>query len=430
MYARLTDGSNYGNHASVTILDKLPPQNAKIELSGQSTTTTGNITATVTHIDNESGVEATNCRWVYNTNSNPIGTEISSYPNTFSSNGQTITLSASNPGTYYLHVLTQDVAGNKIETISQPITVIQLVTGITLNQTNVTLTERETVQLTATIKPDNASNKDVIWSSDSDTIASVNNTGLLTAKGIGTATITVRANDGSGVTATCSVTVNKKLATNVNELEEGNYVRYVDGRGVTRDCVVLYDSSSSYGVEIITMETVEDVILGNSGKFTTSMNSYNNAISTLNTRASTYNNSTYSTRARSVGSVPNNINSQSGYYTFTEFTSSYNGKLRDEDTNYETDYDQMGALGIRDIDYSYWLASRRVNSDSYNSLFDVRCVFTSGSLGSGRLCHVMSNGSTSSYSDTNGLRPVFHLRSNIKVIGGTGEERDPYILGT
>ena len=60
------------------------------------------------HIDNESEVEATNCRWVYNTNSNPIGTEISSYPNTFGSNGQRITLSASNPGTYYLHVLTVD----------------------------------------------------------------------------------------------------------------------------------------------------------------------------------------------------------------------------------------------------------------------------------------------------------------------------------
>ena len=39
------------------------------------------------------------------------------------SNGQTINLIADTAGTYYLHVLTVDVAGNKTETISNPITV-------------------------------------------------------------------------------------------------------------------------------------------------------------------------------------------------------------------------------------------------------------------------------------------------------------------
>ena len=131
VYARLTDGTNVGSYASVDILDKLLPQSANIQLSGQSTTTTGSVTATVIHTDNESGVDIANCRWVYNTNPNNIGTETSSYPNTFSSNGQQITLSASSPATYYLHVLTQDVAGNKTETISQGVTVTQLVTGIT-----------------------------------------------------------------------------------------------------------------------------------------------------------------------------------------------------------------------------------------------------------------------------------------------------------
>ena len=261
VYARLTDGSNYGNHASVIILDKLPPQNAKIELSGQSTTTTGNITATVTHTDNESGVELTKCKWIYSTNQNPIGTEETSYTNTFS-DSQPITLSVTTPGTYYLHVLTVDKVGNKTETISQGVTVTQLVTGITLNQANVTIGEGETVQLTATIEPDNASNQSVTWSSDNDTMASVSNTGLITAKTAGTATITVKANDGSNISATCSITV-KKLATNVNELVAGDWVTYVDGIGEPRDCVVLYDSSSSYGVEIITMETVEDIELGN-----------------------------------------------------------------------------------------------------------------------------------------------------------------------
>ena len=124
VYARLTDGENVGSYPSVTILDEINPQEATINLSGTNTTTTGNVTATVTHKDEESGVEIENCKWIYNTTSSKIGTEGSSYTNTFSSNGETITLSTSSVGTYYLHVLTEDKAGNKVETISQGVTVV------------------------------------------------------------------------------------------------------------------------------------------------------------------------------------------------------------------------------------------------------------------------------------------------------------------
>ena len=123
VFARLTDGKNYGGEASITILDTVAPQTATISLSGTSTTTAGSITATVTLKDNESGVNATASKWVYNTNSGNIGTNESSYNNNFSSNGQTITLKATTAGTYYLHVLTVDNAGNKKETISNVVTV-------------------------------------------------------------------------------------------------------------------------------------------------------------------------------------------------------------------------------------------------------------------------------------------------------------------
>ena len=125
VFAVVTDGTNQSGYSSINILDEEEPQQAQIELSGTTSTTAETITATVTHIDNESGVDIGNCRWVYNTNSSKIGTEVSSYPseNTFSSNGQQITLSATTVGTYYLHVLTVDKAGNKIETISQPLTI-------------------------------------------------------------------------------------------------------------------------------------------------------------------------------------------------------------------------------------------------------------------------------------------------------------------
>ena len=123
VFARLTDGRNYGGEASITILDTVAPQAATINLSGTSTTTAGSVTAKVTLKDNESGVNTTASKWVYNTNAGNIGTNESSYNNNFSSNGQTIQLKATTAGTYYLHVLTVDNAGNKKETISNAVTV-------------------------------------------------------------------------------------------------------------------------------------------------------------------------------------------------------------------------------------------------------------------------------------------------------------------
>ena len=129
VFARLTDGKNYGGEASITILDTVAPQAATINLSGTSTTTAGSVTATVTLKDNESGVNTTASKWVYNTNAGNIGTNESSYNNNFSSNVQTITLKATTAGTYYLHVLTVDNAGNKKETISNAVTVRKLTVG-------------------------------------------------------------------------------------------------------------------------------------------------------------------------------------------------------------------------------------------------------------------------------------------------------------
>ena len=123
VFAVVTDGKNQSGYSSIDILDKLNPQQAQIELSGTTSTTADSTTATVTHIDNESGVDIGNCKWEYNTNPNEIGTEASNYTHSFSSDGEKITLSASTVGTYYLHVLTQDKAGNRTETISNPVTV-------------------------------------------------------------------------------------------------------------------------------------------------------------------------------------------------------------------------------------------------------------------------------------------------------------------
>ena len=79
------------------------------------------------------------------------------------------------------------------------------VSGVLLNTSTLSLAEGDTDTLTATVEPDNATNQNVTWSSDDESVATVNG-GVVTAISTGTATITVTTEDGNK-TATCAVTV-------------------------------------------------------------------------------------------------------------------------------------------------------------------------------------------------------------------------------
>ena len=84
------------------------------------------------------------------------------------------------------------------------------VTEVTLDRAELTLTEGETETLTATVKPDNADNKKVTWSSDKTEVATVDGDGRVTAVKSGEAVVTVTTEDG-GKTASCRVTVKAKV---------------------------------------------------------------------------------------------------------------------------------------------------------------------------------------------------------------------------
>ena len=87
------------------------------------------------------------------------------------------------------------------------------VTGVTLDKNALSLVEGETDTLNAIVKPDNATDKTVTWSSDAEDVATVDATGKVTALKQGEATITATANGGSGISATCEVTVEPKTYT-------------------------------------------------------------------------------------------------------------------------------------------------------------------------------------------------------------------------
>ena len=87
------------------------------------------------------------------------------------------------------------------------VTVTQPVTSITLSPSSLNIHNSETSQLSATILPSNAANQEVEWSSSDTSVATVSSTGLVRGIRAGTCTITCTAKDGSGVSATCPVTV-------------------------------------------------------------------------------------------------------------------------------------------------------------------------------------------------------------------------------
>ncbi|MDR0620018.1 MAG: Ig-like domain-containing protein [Bacteroidales bacterium] len=80
------------------------------------------------------------------------------------------------------------------------------VTGVTIDKSTLVLAPDSTAQLTATVTPENAELKDVVWTSTSLTAATVSQTGLVTAVADGKTYIIVTTNDG-GFTDSCAVTV-------------------------------------------------------------------------------------------------------------------------------------------------------------------------------------------------------------------------------
>ncbi|MDR2799164.1 MAG: Ig-like domain-containing protein [Bifidobacteriaceae bacterium] len=94
------------------------------------------------------------------------------------------------------------------------ITVKRPVTGISVNPTTWNNAQiNETKQINLTVSPSDATDKSVTYSSNNTSVATVNSSGLVTAKGAGSTTITVRSNDRDQKTATFTVSVDKAVSS-------------------------------------------------------------------------------------------------------------------------------------------------------------------------------------------------------------------------
>ena len=80
-------------------------------------------------------------------------------------------------------------------------------TALSINKTSTTLNKGATETLTVTRTPSSVSYPNLTWSSSNTSVATVNSSGVVTAVGNGTATITVTTTDGTNISKTCSVTV-------------------------------------------------------------------------------------------------------------------------------------------------------------------------------------------------------------------------------
>ena len=134
IYARLYDGTSSGKYANIEVRDDIVPT-ATIKLSGTAVEIGKPLTAEVVQTDNESGININQTKWVLNTEAGNIGIEASKYTGgTFTKTSETITIPTTTGGTYYLHVLTVDNAGNKKEIISSAVTIKSSIVGGEYNE--------------------------------------------------------------------------------------------------------------------------------------------------------------------------------------------------------------------------------------------------------------------------------------------------------
>jgi uncharacterized protein YjdB/plastocyanin len=144
------------------------------------------------------------------------------------------------------------------------------VDGVTLDQNAATIEVDATVQLIATVTPANAADLSVVWHSDDDNIAAVDNNGLVTGVAAGTTNVTVTTNDG-GFTATAVITVTSDVSVSEilsdrrfniypnpvqdNLYIEGENIKTISIYNTTGSLMMVVDDNISNGINVSALES-------------------------------------------------------------------------------------------------------------------------------------------------------------------------------
>lgn len=144
--------------------------------------------------------------------------------------------------------------------------VIYKVTKVELNKTELTLNVDSEETLTAKLEPDEATNKAVEWKSDDTSVATVDTSGKVTAVAQGSTTITATAADGSGESATCTVTVNAAETVLVNSVSlDKTNLELTEGDTETLTATVAPDNATdknvTWSTSDVSVATVTDGVV-------------------------------------------------------------------------------------------------------------------------------------------------------------------------
>ena len=143
-----------------------------------------------------------------------------------------------------------------------------LASSITLDKTEVSFKANETVTLTPTILPATTTNTVVVWTTTDEKVAIVDAEGVVTAIGVGEATITATTTDGSNLSASCAVTVlptpgdvNNDAVINVTDVM--TVASYILGRTVDVFIFEAADITEDSKINITDIVGIVNIILTN-----------------------------------------------------------------------------------------------------------------------------------------------------------------------
>lgn len=113
------------------LIDKTPPTLNSITFTKSTYITKEPISATIYAIDNETGLDTTNCKYIFTNSNTTIGNSSSLYTGGSLSSDSKVSTTITTQGDYYLHVLLKDKAGNLKETISSKVVVKKTTINVT-----------------------------------------------------------------------------------------------------------------------------------------------------------------------------------------------------------------------------------------------------------------------------------------------------------